>query len=143
MSVNKKYSKKVVGYSSMDDRDSLNIVHSVREGVPYYGFNSITENTPFSAEEWASYLHVSERTLQRYKKEKRKFDTLQSERIIQVIQLYYFGTEVFGSEDKFDTWLAAESVALGNIVPKTLLDSSFGISILKDELGRIDHGILA
>jgi len=143
MSVNKKYSKRVVGYSSMDDRDSLNIVHSVREGVPYGGFNSIIENTPFSPEEWASYLHVSERTLQRYKKEKRKFDTLQSERIIQVIQLYYFGTEVFGSEEKFDIWLAAENVALGNIVPKTLLDSSFGINILRDELGRIDHGILA
>ena len=143
MAINKKYSKSRIGYETMDDREVLKIVHSVREGVPYYGFHSIIENTPFTLAEWSEYLHVSERTLQRYKKEKKRFDVMQSERIVQIVQLYYYGIDVFGSNEKFDSWLSGESVALGNIIPKSLLDSSFGISLLKDELGRIEHGILA
>ncbi|NEN24917.1 DUF2384 domain-containing protein, partial [Cryomorpha ignava] len=40
-------------------------------------------------------------------------------------------------------WLDSNIVALGGIKPKTLLDSSFGISILNQELIRIEHGVLA
>ncbi|GLR16185.1 type II RES/Xre toxin-antitoxin system antitoxin [Portibacter lacus] len=134
---------KKYNYEIMDDGNALSMVTLVREGISYYGFNSIIKHTPFSSDEWSSYLHMSERTLQRYKKEKKKFDAMQSERIIQITQLYNYGSEVFGNEEKFDKWLSTENVALGNTVPKSLLDSSFGISMLKDELGRIEYGILA
>ena len=40
-------------------------------------------------------------------------------------------------------WLDAENIALGGVKPKSLLDSTFGIEIVKDELTRIEHGILA
>jgi uncharacterized protein (DUF2384 family) len=32
---------------------------------------------------------------------------------------------------------------LGNIKPKELLDTSLGIEILMNELGKIEHGIFA
>jgi uncharacterized protein (DUF2384 family) len=34
-------------------------------------------------------------------------------------------------------------MALGNIKPKELLDTSLGIEILMNELGKIEHGIFA
>jgi len=53
------------------------------------------------------------------------------------------GAEVFGNEPKFDLWLNTENLALGNIKPKSLFDSTFGINLLIDELTRIEHGVLA
>jgi uncharacterized protein (DUF2384 family) len=50
---------------------------------------------------------------------------------------------VFGDKERFNVWLNATNIALGNVKPKDLLDNTFGISLLKDELGRIEHGILA
>ncbi|WP_217452298.1 antitoxin Xre/MbcA/ParS toxin-binding domain-containing protein [Mucilaginibacter humi] len=35
------------------------------------------------------------------------------------------------------------SIPLGNVKPKDLLDTAFGINSIYDELGRIEHGILA
>ena len=93
--------------------------------------------------EWSSFLHISDRTMQRYTKENRTFDPLQSEKIVEIALLYNKGTEVFGEQGKFDTWLEAGNLALGNIKPKSLLDNSFGIGLLKDELVRIEYGILA
>ena len=88
-------------------------------------------------------MHVSERTMQRYQKEKRSFDSLQSEKFLEIVLLYKKGTEVFGTKEKFNSWIETENLALGKIKPKQLLDNTFGINLLKDELTRIEYGVLA
>jgi putative toxin-antitoxin system antitoxin component (TIGR02293 family) len=57
--------------------------------------------------------------------------------------LYEYGIEVFGDRDNFNIWLNSRSIALGGRSPKELLDTKFGIDLVKDELGRIEHGVLA
>ena len=81
--------------------------------------------------------------MQRYKKEKKSFDPIYSEKILEVTLLYNLGAEVFGNKDKFNTWLETKNLALGRIKPKGLLDNTFGIGLLKDELTRIEYGTLA
>ena len=81
--------------------------------------------------------------MQRYKKEGLSFETLQSERILDIALLQRKGIEVFGNTDNFFTWLKSINISLGGIKPLELLDNSFGIGLLKDELLRIEHGILA
>ena len=71
------------------------------------------------------------------------FDTLQSEKILQIEMLYARGEEVFGDSEHFLIWLQTENLALGKIKPQDILDSGFGISLLMDELTRIEHGVLA
>jgi putative toxin-antitoxin system antitoxin component (TIGR02293 family) len=97
----------------------------------------------FSLSEWSKILHISERTMQRYETENKTFDPVQSEKIIQIAMLHKYGISVFGNSENFHTWLYAKNIALGGISPKDLLDSSFGIDLIKDELGRIEHGVLA
>jgi len=134
---------KNLSYSNIDDKGVLNLIHASRTGVAYTLFKNILHNSPFTVKEWANYLHVSERTMQRYTKEKKVFDPIQSEKILEVTLVYKFGIDVFEVKENFDTWLNTNNVALGNIKPKSLLDTTFGISLLKDELTRIEHGILA
>ena len=130
-------------YAAVDDSSLLTLIDIVRKGISSQDFTKIVDETPFSLSEWAHYLRLSERTLQRAQKEKKAFPSIQSERIVELVMLYQYGVQVFGSKDGFNSWLQAVSVALGGRAPKELLDTQFGISMVKDALGRIEHGVLA
>ncbi len=132
-----------VAYGHTDDKGIFSLIRMIRNGISFRAFTEFVKSTPFSMSEWAGFLHISERTLHRYQKENHSFDAPRSEKILQVAMLYKHGMDVFGSKAAFDTWLDTEIISLGKIKPKSLLDSSFGISILKDELSRIEHGIPA
>ena len=133
----------VITYATLDDRNAYSLINAIKEGISYSFFERLAKSIPFTLREWSAYLHLSERSLQRYKKDKGTFNAVTSEKIIEITMLNKYGIEVFGNQEKFNTWLDAKSVALGGIKPKELLDSSFGIQILKDELTRIEHGVLA
>jgi len=132
-----------ISYNTVADNEMYYLIQTTRKGVDFNLFSRIAKRNPFTMNEWSGFLHISERTLQRYRKEKRSFDQVQSERILEIVLLMNQGSEVFGSEEKFSSWLETENLALGKIKPKQLLDSSFGIGILKSELNRIEHGLLA
>lgn len=123
--------------------DTVELVKLSRKGIAISLFEEIVKSCSYTIKEWSKFLHLTERTIQRYKKENRKFESLQSERIIEIAKLQLKGKEVFGSKVYFDEWMNSKIIALGNIRPIELLDSSFGIDMLMDELGRIEHGVLA
>jgi len=128
---------------TLTGRNRSILMQWVRGGIDYGIFQNMVSKFPFTSEEWSQFLHLSERTIQRYKKDEKNFDSLQSERILQIALLYQRGVEIFGDKDNFDSWLATKNVALGNIKPKELLDNVFGIALLEEELTRIEHGVLA
>jgi putative toxin-antitoxin system antitoxin component (TIGR02293 family) len=130
-------------YKFIEEEDDSNLTNVVREGVSYYRFTKLSEYIQLTLQDWAEYLHLSERTMQRYKKEGKKFDPIHSERIVVIELLYKKGIDIFGIKDNFYTWMDTVSIGLGNVKPKDLLDTSFGISMVYDELGRIEHGIFA
>lgn len=132
-----------VSFDWNDDSRGFELVSVIREGIDYKLFRKVAENLPFNDNDWALFLDTTKRTLERYKKDNKKFSPKQSETIIEIKQLMKFGEEVFGDPNNFHTWLLMESVALGGAVPKDLLDTSVGLGIVRDELGRIDHGIFA
>ena len=125
------------------ESSAYHLIDLVRKGVSYSQFNKFAQESPFNMGEWSSYLHLSERTMLRYKKENTHFDSLQSEKILEIIILYKKGVEVFGTQNKFNYWLDTKNLVLDQTKPKNLFDSSFGIALLNEELSRIEYGILA
>ncbi|MTI32084.1 DUF2384 domain-containing protein [Cytophagales bacterium RKSG123] len=130
-------------FSTLDEKDTMLLIATVREGLSHRMFSKIAAISPWSQKEWADFLHISERTLQRYQKEKKDFDPIHSEKILEIALLYKKGIETFGKASNFNYWLEAPNIALGGVKPKELLDNTFGIQLLKDELIRITHGIFA
>ena len=128
---------------SIDDKDIYRLIDMVRQGIKFSSFTNLVGKSPFSINEWSNFLHLSERTMQRYKKEKATFGNIHSEKILQLTLLFKLGAEVFDNKEQFNVWLETDNVALGKIKPKELLDNSFGIDMIKDELLRIEHGVLA
>lgn len=125
------------------NRNRSMLMQWVRGGIDFDMFQTMVSKFPFTSEEWSQFLHLSERTIQRYKKEEKNFDSLQSEKILQISLLYQRGVEIFGDKNNFNSWLSANNIALGNVKPKELLDNAFGIALLEEELTRIEHGVLA
>jgi putative toxin-antitoxin system antitoxin component (TIGR02293 family) len=140
---NNQLNEAFVRYESLGNGDIMHLMHYARTGLSYGHFQQLSGKTPFTLREWSEILHISERTLQRYKKDSLVFESLQSERILEIALLQRKGIEVFGDAGKFFTWLNTINISLGSITPRELLDNSFGIGLLKDELFRIEHGILA
>lgn len=132
-----------IQYGATDDNRVMLFINTVKHGVDYDLFTSIADKSPFNISEWCNFLHLSERTLQRYKKDNKSFDPIYSEKILELTMLYKLGIEVFGSKEHFSIWLNTNNVALGGIKPKSLLDTGFGMSLIKDELIKIQHGVLA
>ena len=118
----------------------INYTHS---GMAFSTFENQTHKVPFTQNEWSTVLNLSERTFQRYKKENKKFESIYTEKILEILILFKRGIEVFQNEANFYEWLNSSSLALGNIKPLSIIDNSFGIEAVKNELGRIEHGIIA
>lgn len=136
-------SEPIITYATMDDKNAFSLISAIKDGINYSFFERLAKNIPFTLREWSAFLHLSERSLQRYKKQKGTFNAVTSEKVIEITMLNKYGIEVFGDQNNFNVWLNAKNVALGGIKPKEILDSSFGIQLLKDELTRIEHGVLA
>ena len=119
------------------------LIHIIREGVPYSFFNLIQHYTPFSEKDWASFLDLSTKSLQRYKQTSKQFKSIQSEKIIEMAEVTNIGLDVFGNMEKFKLWLDTPNFSLGNLKPIELLKDSYGKEMVIGELTRINHGILA
>ena len=119
------------------------LIQLSREGLDYQTFEEIVARLPFSLQEWAKFLGVSERTLIRVRKENKSLGTSATDKVIRITQLYQKGTEVFRDEDKFRDWLDTRIMVVGGVKPKTLLDTSFGLELVDNTLGQIEYGIFA
>lgn len=136
-----KIMQKDLTYSSFFHNKML-IIHAIRRGFPYTLFNFIKELTPFTDDDWASYLNLSIKSLQRYKKEVGfSFKPIHTEKIIELAEVTNFGNQVFDSNEQFYTWINTPSYALGNLKPAELLNDSYGKELVMAELNRIEHGI--
>lgn len=112
-----------------------------RRGIVFEEFETLYREAPFSLVQWARFLALSDRTLQRYQKSGHRFSTPESEKILKIAHVMYRGSEVFGRSAAFHSWLSRPSATMGGQAPETLFDSIIGLDMVLDELGRIEHGV--
>ena len=117
----------------------MNLIESARQGVSRADFVDFAKRIKRSVQSLARIIPASYSSLSK----KQSFDLKTSERILAIAEVYALGIEVFGDIDRFNHWLNAISLPLGGKTPFSILDTSFGIELVKKEIGRIDHGIFA
>lgn len=117
----------------------LDYVSMSREGISMEAFFKVQEYTALSNDEIATILPISERQLTRYKKDHLLKKNIGSH-LIQLIELFEKGYDLFGIE-KFQKWIRTSIIALGNNRPIDLMDTSIGMEIVEDTIGRIEHGV--
>ena len=124
-------------------KDKMLIIAAIRKGIPYSLFELIQDYTPFTENDWANFLDISTKSLQRYKAiSSHSFKPIHSEKIIAMAEVTEVGLDVFGNMDKFGLWLNTPNYAMGKLKPIELLKDSYGKELVLSELVRINHGIL-
>lgn len=119
------------------------MIAAIRAGIPYPLFDLIQDYTPFTENDWADFLDISTKSLQRYKMaSKHHFKPIHSEKIIEIAEVTKIGLDVFGNIEKLKLWLNTPSYALGKLKPIELLKDSYGKELVVSELMRINYGIL-
>ncbi len=113
-----------------------------RSGLPRKYFQLFTGNAGITVTDFEHLAQMPPDTING-KDAQELLSPEATERLIEIALIYVRGIEIFGSKDSFRKWISTENLALGGIKPKELLDNSFGIQELNDELTRIDHGIFA
>ncbi len=135
---------------------SANPLQFARQLTPLQTHDLVTEGLPAGTarELLASFrlldrdallraVGVSERTLQRALAGNRPLDSNASDRTLRLATITELATEVLGSQDAAERWLAAPAVALDQRRPIDLLQSSEGSDLVKTLLIRMDHGVYA
>jgi putative toxin-antitoxin system antitoxin component (TIGR02293 family) len=130
-------------FKSLENSDILELIDVTREGIDYKTFHEFTVSFPLNISTWSKILNLSERTIQRNRRENKRLDPIHSEKLLLIILLFNKGVSVFGNTSNFLAWINSKSIPLGGVKPIDLLDNSFGINMVKDELIKIEHGVLA
>lgn len=138
-------SEPALAYTSTPQSDSsyLKLVHISREGLSYKKFKIAENAFMLSKMELSRLLHISDRTLDRIHKDKKRLNTPQTERVLELSMLYEHGWACFGSRDNFRSWMDMAYIPYGGVTPLSLLDTTHGIEMVHTALGRIEHGIPA
>ena len=119
------------------------MIGAIKSGIPYALFDLISNYTPFNENDWANFLDISTKSLQRYKTAATHlFKSIHSEKIIEMAEVTKVGLDVFEDIDKLRLWLNTPNFALGNCKPIELLNDSYGKELVITELIHISHGIL-
>ncbi|CAL67637.1 type II RES/Xre toxin-antitoxin system antitoxin [Christiangramia forsetii] len=125
-----------VGYIQSD----IDLIKITRKGLPVSVVVSISNILGISMEKMSNLLHISHRTIQR-KHDDELLSVYSTEQILEIAEVISRGIEVLGTLGTFTKWVHREIRALDNKKPIDYLDTGFGIQMVKDLLGRIEHGV--
>jgi len=109
----------------------------------YSEFKKIADKVPFTQAEWASILHISERTLQRYAKNNGVFAPINAERAVHIEKVLKEAKTAFGKIENFYTWIKRDPYMLEGNLSFNSLTTYEGIEKVLTQLQRIQHGLFA
>ena len=135
----------IIGESAGDEirfENKMDIVRLSQKGLTMRRLQKLQDYFKLSVNEIARILHLSEKQLARYSPD-HVLPVDISARVLQIAEVYSRGMEVFEELDSFNRWLRRPIMALGFAVPLDLLATPQGVEIVLDEIGRIEHGLVA
>ncbi len=116
----------------------------IRKGLPYAAIEHISKRTNIPVKHYLESLEIVQTTYNKKKKSNAGLSKQDSEFIVELIELYEFGLNVFNNEEeKFQRWLRKRNISLGNSKPESLFDSLAGINEVKKALNRLEYGNMA
>jgi len=123
-------------------KNKFEVIKFLNKGISTPQFLKIKEKCPFTNTEWATYLDVSLKTLQRYiKDDKHIFKSSQAEKMVELLEVMNFGNTIFDTSNQFHLWLKTPNYALGKSKPIDLLNNSYGKELVMDILYSIEYGV--
>jgi putative toxin-antitoxin system antitoxin component (TIGR02293 family) len=122
--------------------NEMDLVNLSRKGILKQAVTNMAFKLGITQEKICEILHMSARNFQRIK-DNAPLDIYTSEQTIEMASVYAKAHKIFSNEESIKQWFQAPNYALGNQKPLDLLDTSFGVKMVTDVLGRIEHGVFS
>jgi len=119
-----------------------NIIESVRNGTDFKYFKDVFDFIELPTSKWAEIIGVSERTMQSILKEKKDLDQNKSEKLVAFLMLIEYAIEVLGDHTNMMEWLNYKAPALNGQTALDYVDTFQGITMLKEQLFKVETGNL-
>ena len=120
-------------------RSSADVIASIRAGISREDALNFCRQIGRSLAKLAPVLPASYSLLTK----RKVYDAQVSERIMQIAELYTLGLSVFGELSILNQWLDTPAPQLHGQRPFDVLDTAYGIDLVKSWILRIDHGLPA
>ena len=120
----------------------LQLIDRSRQGLSGIETGKVAGLLGVTDKEMARLLNQSVATFHRQVRNPH-LDAATSERLLLLTRLATYGEVVFQDKGKFVRWLRRPLQLLNNQSPLDLLDSSTGVQLVEDILGRIEYGVFS
>lgn len=137
-----KTSRSKVGTFSGIKFEGIEGVEVVRQGEDVAALEALKTALVINDSELAHVVGVSERTLDR-RRQLGRLEPRETDRIATLFSVLDDAVALFeGDEEKARRWMRTPVRGLGNQTPLALLDTEAGSRIVRDVIGRLEHGVL-
>lgn len=123
------------------DADWAGLRQAMLEGAPWSVVEALKACLTWSDASLARFLRISEKTLQRNRLAEKTLSPDAAEKIIDLAQVLGEGLDTFGEGRRFLSWLTKPSPWFDNETPESFLFDQLGRRLVRDAIGRIEHGI--
>lgn len=131
-------------WSSIGIEDSkMGKTEAVHQGFRVNVYRNIIERTQLSQAEFQQVTHIPISTLKRRLKNNERFNTQESDAMYRLAMLIQLATDLFNDEQQALAWMRDPVYGLGGKRPLDMVSTSVDFEMVKDLIGRIEHGVFA
>ncbi len=116
---------------------------AVHQGFKTEVYTKIVERANLSQSEFHRVTHIPVSTIKRRLKNEERFSTQESDAMYRLAMLIKLATELFDDEQRALEWLRESVYGLGGKRPLDMVATSVDFEIVKDLIGRLEHGVFS
>ena len=124
------------------DKGMLTFDALIRKGIPYAKVTLVKTALNLTDGEFADYLGMSLRTLQRKRGSHGKLSIAEGDRLFRMARIFALAAQVLEDDEMARKWLHRSQRGLGGRVPIQVIQTEAGAQEVEDLLEKIEYGVL-
>jgi putative toxin-antitoxin system antitoxin component (TIGR02293 family) len=116
---------------------------AVHQGFKTKVYKNIIEKAKLSQTEFHNVTHIPISTIKRRLAKEERFSTQESDIMYRLAMLIKLATELFDNEQRALEWMRNSVYGLGGKRPLDMVSTTADFDVVKDLIGRIEHGIFS
>ncbi|MCS0444004.1 type II RES/Xre toxin-antitoxin system antitoxin [Vibrio diabolicus] len=118
-------------------------IDAVHKGFEPKVYRNIVDRVKLSQSEFQHVTLIPVSTIKRRLKNDERFNTQESDAIYRLAMLLKLATELFDDEERALKWMRENVYGLGGKRPLDMVSTTVDFEIVKDLIGRLEHGVFS